>query len=407
MSIFKGLKFGGVDSADYGIYITGEAVYNAPTRAVEMVNVAGRNGAIVIDQGRWENIEVIYPAGTFADTQGDFATAMASFRNAIVSQTGYQVLTDDYHPEEYRMATYIDGLEVEPVQYGTAGQFEIRFNCKPQRWLLTGEEEISVISGASVPNPTLYESSPLIKTVGYGTIAVGDYEIEIDNAVMGDVQLISNGVDYTTSYTAGFASTQYNTGDTITISASTVSIYIERIISMAGGVTSVSNVTGGTFTKIAGGTVKINIEFPTLSFAEGTDTSDSYTCSGTVTYPAGDSSASSTFSATITRTYDASEQTITWAVSDRTYPSTYFEAGGINMYYGDVYVASTISMLGNPTYLDCDLGVCYRIESDEVIDLNAYIDLGSDLPVLVSGSNLITYDNTITSLIIIPRWWQL
>ena len=41
--------FGGVDSSDYGIYISGEAVYNAPQRAVEFVDVPGRNGAIAID----------------------------------------------------------------------------------------------------------------------------------------------------------------------------------------------------------------------------------------------------------------------------------------------------------------------------------------------------------------------
>lgn len=60
--IFNSLVFGGVNSADYGIYITGEGVFNAPKRAVNMVAVPGRNGSIAIDQGHWENIEVTYPA---------------------------------------------------------------------------------------------------------------------------------------------------------------------------------------------------------------------------------------------------------------------------------------------------------------------------------------------------------
>ena len=71
-AIFNSLKFGGVDSADYGIYITGEAVYNAPVRAVEMVKVPGRNGAVAMDQGYWENIEVTYPAGVFGDAETNF-----------------------------------------------------------------------------------------------------------------------------------------------------------------------------------------------------------------------------------------------------------------------------------------------------------------------------------------------
>ena len=68
---------------------------------------------------------------------------------------------------------------------------------------------------------------------------------------------------------------------------------------------------------------------------------------------------------------------------------------------------STKSALGNPTYIDCDLGECYKIENGEVIDLNAYIDLGSDLPVMKPGSNDISFDNTVTSLQIVPRWWVL
>ena len=46
--------YGGVNSADYGIYITGEAVYNAPERDVEFVEVPGRNGALTLDNERYK-----------------------------------------------------------------------------------------------------------------------------------------------------------------------------------------------------------------------------------------------------------------------------------------------------------------------------------------------------------------
>ena len=143
-AIFNSLSFGGVNSADYGIYITGEGVFNAPKRAVNMVEVPGRNGSIAIDQGHWENIEVTYPAGTFGMDEQEFRTALSNFRNAIASQVGYQRLTDTYHPDEYRMAIYTDGLEVEPTTYNKAGEFELKFNCKPQRWLTSGEIPVTI-----------------------------------------------------------------------------------------------------------------------------------------------------------------------------------------------------------------------------------------------------------------------
>lgn len=70
-------------------------------------------------------------------------------------------------------------------------------------------------------------------------------------------------------------------------------------------------------------------------------------------------------------------------------------------------IESTASKLGSPTYIDCDLGEAYMIRDGKYVGLNSYIDLGSDLPTLAPGKNAIFYDNTITQLKIVPRWWQI
>ena len=137
--------FGGVNSADYGIYISGEGVFNAPKRDVEMVAIPGRNGEFALDKGRFENIEVTYPAFNFEpDDYSTFAQNLADFRNAICALRGYQRLTDTFHPDEYRMATYIGGLEIKPIKYNTASEFTIVFDCKPQRWLTSGEDAVTM-----------------------------------------------------------------------------------------------------------------------------------------------------------------------------------------------------------------------------------------------------------------------
>ena len=106
MALFRGLTFDGVNSLNYGIYLTGEAVYNAPDRAVEMISIPGKNGAIALDQGRFENIEVTYLAGCFAANQADFATKVSAFRNALASRYNYKRLSDDYNTDEYRVGLY-------------------------------------------------------------------------------------------------------------------------------------------------------------------------------------------------------------------------------------------------------------------------------------------------------------
>lgn len=213
-AIFHSLVFGGVDSADYGIYITGEAVYNAPERAVELVSVPGRNGALIIDQGRWENIEVTYPCGTFAKTQAEFATNLASFRNAILSQNGYNRLTDSYNTGEYRMATYIAGLEVSPTNIGIAGEFQLIFNAKPQRFLTSGESAVTVSNGGSLSNPTRYESKPLLQVTGTGTITIHGCTITITG---NSSQVIYIDCDIMEAYSVS-GSTVTNRNELITVS---------------------------------------------------------------------------------------------------------------------------------------------------------------------------------------------
>lgn len=178
MAVFNTLTFENENSMDYGVYISGEAVYNAPERSIEMVPVPGRNGAIAIDQGYFENIEVLYPAGIFADNEADFAQSISEFRNFLCSKKGYCKLVDDYNPDEYRMAIYKSGLQVTPFML-KAGEFEIAFECKPQRWLISGETALDVTSDGSILNPTQFPSRPLIKVTGTGTLTIGDVEITL------------------------------------------------------------------------------------------------------------------------------------------------------------------------------------------------------------------------------------
>lgn len=144
MAVFNSLTFDGENSLDYGIYITGEGVYDAPRRAVEMVTIPGRNGTLAIDQGRFENIDVKYAAGSFGSTQAEYAGRMKAFRNMLASRHNYVRLEDDYHPDEFRLGLYKSGLEVKPVSMSRAGEFDIIFDCKPQRFLKSGETAVTI-----------------------------------------------------------------------------------------------------------------------------------------------------------------------------------------------------------------------------------------------------------------------
>lgn len=399
IGIFNSLIFGGIDSADYGIYITGQAVFNAPERAVEMVKVPGRNGAIALDLGRWENIEVSYPAGCFGDNQSDFATRISDFRNAIVSQIGYQRLTDAYNPDEYRLGVYADGLDVKPTGMNRAGEFTITFDCKPQRFLTSGETEEAVSSGGTLTNPTQYESSPLLTVKGHGTISFNGYSIEILNEVVGDISV--SGGEFDAPKTISFDGVPMQTGDAIDING--LKFVAVRNYSTVVSSATVQSWSGDTSTAPAV-TIEPNVQKSiTVVYTFNDPISFSYGTAADKTITANIKVDGGTAQAYVAKVSYDGNSTIRFkqvtAGSKNTLKTS--------VRFPNAVAHSTEPTYGDPTYIDCDLGEVYEVSGTEITSLNRYVALGSDLPVLKSGANTITFDNTITELKVTPRWYKL
>ena len=169
------LTFAGKSSRDYKVYISGQGTYNAPARVYAEYEVPGRNGKLFVDQNRYENIEVTYPAFIFEDMRNN----LDGFRNFLLSQRGYQRLEDTYHPDEYRMAVFKDGLEADIDPSHEFSAFDLTFDCKPQRFLKSGEQKVTLSSDGSIYNPTLFESNPKLWIHGTGEVIIGDYTITV------------------------------------------------------------------------------------------------------------------------------------------------------------------------------------------------------------------------------------
>jgi len=399
--------FGGIDSADFGIYIGGEGTFDAPKRDVEMISIPGRNGAFALDKGRFQNIEVTYSAFNHEPDLATFSAQLEGFRNAICSQKGYQRLTDTFHPDEYRMAAYIDGLEIKPIEYNTAATFDIKFNCKPQRYLTSGEEAIDVDSGDFITNPTLFEASPMLEVEGYGTIVMGGQDITIQNIEVGKVILHSPAASAGVTLNVSLL----NTGDTIYGNSSTqpevaLTMKLSNTSStLTAGIRS-AGVTNGTgyVSKTNRYTSVVHVSPFTgdrISFTNGTDE----TITTTVPLQLEVNTTVTNCTLTLTTTYNASTDQITMSASRSGFPSgmtfsTYYKHPS---YYGD----STKTLLPSPMYIDLDLGEAYGEVSGEMASFNNLVSMPAELPKLKVGDTGIAYDNTITDLKVIPRWWRI
>ena len=164
------LTFAGRSSLEFGIRISGESTFSAPERNIKNQEVAGRNGDLLIDMGNFKNMSVKYPAFIAED----MPARIRDFLNFAGSQIGYQRLEDTYHPYEYRMARFKPNPTISTSGYmNRSGQFTLDFDCKPQRFIKSGEEPISLTSDGTIHNRTEFPSKPFLRVYGSGSGAVG------------------------------------------------------------------------------------------------------------------------------------------------------------------------------------------------------------------------------------------
>ena len=171
--------FDGVKSSDYGVWIHGGGTYNAPRRQYTEIIVPGRNGALTIDKGAYEEMNHPY----FAFIPRGFDDNIAAFRNEMMSRFGRKRLYDSYHQDEFYSAKFMDGLDVNVAPGAAGGDFELVFRRDPRRFLYSGEEWNEYEDGDSLHNPTLFGAKPCIVVEGYGTLTVGHNVIEINEHI--------------------------------------------------------------------------------------------------------------------------------------------------------------------------------------------------------------------------------
>lgn len=404
--IFKGFTFDGESSKDYGIYITGSAVYNAPVRDVEMISIPGRNGSFALDKGRFENIEVTYPAGIYADTESDFAQGISDFRNFLASRQGYVKLSDDYNIGEYRLAVYKSGLDVSPEQL-RAGEFEITFECKPQRFLTSGETEETVANNGTLTNPTLFDARPMLEVWGSGKVEFAGQSVTVNGSEPIGTVIVANSVVSTSisssNTTQALDLSWLDSGDTYTsaiVSASLFYISAKEITSVAvSGFT--TNWTGQTAQAMQTGlnTVTFDVTMIQPEFQKGTSVNKTFSGAIDVTY-ADSTSNSYNFSGVFTLSSGSFKLTFNYTSNST------FHVSGVEKRLGDVTGYSTLTTAGSPCYIDLDIGEAYKEVSGSYVSLNNTVEIGGDLPVLPPGTTTFTYPNTVTQLKVIPRWWK-
>lgn len=167
----------GKSSRDFNVYLSDAGVYGMPERDMENIEIPGRSGDLVKDNGRFKNVEMSFPCIIVDHFKDNFS----AFVGYLLNQTGYVKIEDSFFPDEYILAKYSGDPEPKAATYGDKGTFDIKFNRKPQRYLKVGNDTISFTSNGSVYNKYNGTAKPLVRVYGTGDLAIGDAVITINS----------------------------------------------------------------------------------------------------------------------------------------------------------------------------------------------------------------------------------
>jgi phage-related protein len=169
----------GVDALSVGIHLQAPLTFSEAVPISEAQSIPGRNGDLIFETGSYENRSG--SASCFC-LQRDVEKALRNASRFLMSKKGYRRLETSDDPDHFWMARVENTPQIE-MRMRTLAPFDIGFDCKPQRFLKSGETAIKFTQNGSIFNFTGYDALPLIVLygLGEGSLTVGDTTINISN----------------------------------------------------------------------------------------------------------------------------------------------------------------------------------------------------------------------------------
>ena len=167
----------GVDAASAGIHLQKPIVFSEAIPNVESKTIPGRNGALIFDTGSYKNRNG--SASCFC-LQEDVEEAISSAVRFLMGKNGYRRLETSDDPDHYWMARVENSPQIA-MRLRTLAPFEISFDCKPQRFLKSGENAVVFTANGSISNQYGQIALPLITLYGNGTgtLTIGSCVVDV------------------------------------------------------------------------------------------------------------------------------------------------------------------------------------------------------------------------------------
>lgn len=167
--------FNGVNLLDFQTHSDDSQFFTTPAKEVEFFSVPGRSGDLSISKNRFSNLTK--QVNCFI--REEFTKNYSALMDYLYSVETYGRIEYESEPDIFILGQFVDAIEPQTGSFLHYGSFTLTFNCKPQKWLKSGEIPIEVSSSITLINPSRMTAKPLIEVVGTGSITVNDTTVTL------------------------------------------------------------------------------------------------------------------------------------------------------------------------------------------------------------------------------------
>jgi len=165
-------------SDDMGLKIEGGLTFTAPARDIEILEVQGRDGDVIIDNGRYRSVNHSLPCRIVLPPGQNLEMATTKIHDWLSTDQNYHDFIWSGDPDFTYKALVYEEYETQRVLH-RYGRTVLKFRFHPIKYLTSSLEERAVSHEEIIYNPYQIEAKPLIKLLGTGdmTLYIGNQEL--------------------------------------------------------------------------------------------------------------------------------------------------------------------------------------------------------------------------------------
>lgn len=161
----------GVRSKDVHLRVLNDVSFTSPTRDVTRMQIPGRDGDLIIDNGRYSSVVRSIPCRLEAPSGANVEQLMSRINHWLIDDGRFHPFKWENDPEFMYLAR-VEGDVVSRRMLSRYANTVIDFRMHPIKYLESSLAPRQIPSGWNVVNPFGLEAKPTLRIVGSGNILV-------------------------------------------------------------------------------------------------------------------------------------------------------------------------------------------------------------------------------------------